>query len=280
MSITLEEVKVVPGRLPLEDRIGSQGNMAWVIDGATARSLVRVAPDHPSDGVWLVDRLDSELRSLADSHAPLQELLAEAISGVARRAASEWIGQPEVPPSAALALTAMRSPGAVEYLVLADCTFATATTDSAFVVSDGRPDADIAERHQKLTTLLKERSFEEAMAVLRPELVERRVRAMNQHVPDGYWVASIDPAAAAEAITGSTEIAPGKPWWLLSDGMARCVDLFGLYSWESFVTRQGFDLETVAHDLLKVEESDPEANAFPRFNISDDKAAARLTWRD
>lgn len=280
MEVRLEEATVLPGRPPLEDRIGTSGAAAWVLDGATTRSLVRVAPDHPSDGVWLVDRLDAELRKRGDSRLPLKELLAESIAGVAARAREEWAGEPEVPPSAAIALTAMRVPGIVEYAVLADCSFVAGRDGAPLVVTDGRPDADIGGRLRQLTELLEHHSFEEAIDILRPSLVERRLQAMNRHVPDGYWVASIDPSVADEALTGHIEIGRGGHWWLLSDGMARCVELFGLYSWESFIADQGFDLEAVARDLVAVEADDPEARAFPRLNISDDKAGARLAWTD
>lgn len=279
-SIGMAESQVLPGRPPLEDRIGHHGTMAWVIDGATSRSPVRVAPDHPSDGAWLVARLDEELRHRHDSRDPLTDVLAEAISGVRERARREWVGEPEVAPSAALALTAMRSPGVIDYAVLADCTFATSVDGAAFVVSDDRPDADNAGRLEQLSGLLEDHSFAAAMEILRPSLVERRLRAMNRRSPDGYWVASIDPAAAHESLTGSVEIGPTTSWWLLSDGMARCVDLFGFYDWDSFVSQQGFDLERVARDVVTAELADPEARRVPRFNISDDKAAARFTWQE
>lgn len=281
MSFALEmaDSRILAGRPPLEDLIGFRGRMAWVIDGATSRSRVRVAPEHPSDGAWLVARLDAQLQRLHEAREPLQDVLAEAIASVREQAQQEWVGEPEVAPSAAIALTAMRSPGVIEYAVLADCTFATHLDGAAFVVTDERPDADNAGRLEHLSNLLEEHGFTAAMEILRPSLVERRVRAMNSSAPDGYWVASIDPVAANEALTGSVEIAPGASWWLLSDGMARCVELFELYDWDSFVMDRGFDLEQVERDVLEAEHNDPEARRIPRFNISDDKAAARLTWR-
>jgi hypothetical protein len=278
VSITIEESKTLHGRPPLEDLIGTQGTMAWVIDGATSRSTVRVAPDHPSDGAWLVARLDEQLRRLHGSEQPLSDILQESIAAVADCARREWIGEPEVPPSAALALTAMREPGRLEYAVLADCTFATDVNGRAFVVSDDRPDADNSGRLSRLTNLLEEHSFDAAIEILRPSLIERRLQAMNRKGPSGYWVASTNPLAANEAIYGAVEVVPGGYWWLLSDGMARCVDLFRLYDWDSFVDLHGFDLEKVLRDVLEVEHRDPEARVFPRLNISDDKAAARLTW--
>src|SRR5262245_16152814 len=106
------------GREPSEDRFGTRGALAWMLDGATSVAPGKVTA-FETDGLWLVDRLDQALYTLADHAVPLGELVAEALRKVRDRAGDEWTGTPEVPPSAALGIVRY-SGSCVEFLVLAD----------------------------------------------------------------------------------------------------------------------------------------------------------------
>jgi len=276
--IKVHEIALAVGNQPLEDAIGTQNDLAWVIDGATSLSKTRAATDSASDGTWLVTRLEKELQERSTSLAPLTDILAECIIALRGHAEREWTAEPEIPPSAAVALSAVRTSGSLEYAVLADCSLVTVVDGAPFVVTDNRADDGNVAAMEKLTALVGTVPFDDAIQQVRPLLLDRRRTAMNRNSPDGYWVVALDERAAEHALTGTVELVPGQPWWLLSDGLSRCVDLFGQFGWEEFTTTHGLDLDRVLRELVEFEHGDPEAVRFPRWNISDDKAGARLSW--
>lgn len=276
--LTVHEVVLEVGNAPLEDAIGAQGTLAWVIDGATSLAATRAAPDSASEGTWLVGRLEEELRQRSTSQAPVTEVLAECIVAVRGHAEREWVSEPEIPPSAAVAVTSVRPDGVLEYAVIADCSLVTRVDDAPFVVTDDRADAGNTAAMGMLSELVGTVPFGEAMQQVRPLLLERRRSAMNRDTADGYWVVALDERAVEHALTGTVELSPGQPWWLMSDGLSRCVDLFGQLTWDEFTTQRGHDLDRVLRELIDFEHGDPEAVRFPRWNIADDKAGARFTW--
>lgn len=277
--ITVNELVLEVGNEPLEDAIGTQGSLAWVIDGATSLAATRAAPDASSDGTWLVAKLEEELRKRTTSLAPVTDLLAECIIALRESAEREWVAEPEIPPSAAVALSAIRADGSLEYAVLADCTFVTRNDGEPLVVTDDRADAGNTAAMAMLTDLVGKVPFRDAILQVRPLLLDRRRTAMNRDTADGYWVVALDERAVDHALTGTVEIFPGQPWWLMSDGLSRCVDLFGQLSWDEFTTDRGLDLDRLVRELVRFEQDDPEAVRFPRWNIADDKAGACFAWR-
>jgi len=81
-----------PGGLS-EDRVGTAGALAWVLDGASSVMVT----DAATDSLWVVDHLDRALRELADHPVPLDELVAAAIARLAARAEREWLATPMCP---------------------------------------------------------------------------------------------------------------------------------------------------------------------------------------
>jgi hypothetical protein len=276
--ITDHEIVLTVGKEPLEDAIGFENEFAWVIDGATSLASTRAAPESVSDATWLVARLDAEIRRRSTSLAPLTDVLAECIGALSEHAAREWVSEPEIPPSAAIALSAVRPDGRLEYAVLADCSVVSQVGRAPFVVTDDRADAGNSAARDLLAELVVTMPFTDALEQVRPLLLERRKTGMNIDAPGGYWVVALDDEAARHALTGVIDISPGQPWWLLSDGLSRCVDLFNLFDWRDFVSSRGFDLGRIRDELIAFEEQDADARAFPRWNISDDKAGARFSW--
>jgi hypothetical protein len=276
--IRVHEIALAVGNAPLEDAIGAHDSLAWVIDGATSLAATRAAPDAESDGTWLVARLEEELRKRSSSLAPVTDLLAECIVALRGHAEREWVAEPEIPPSAAVAVSAIRGDGSLEYAVLADCSFVTRVDGEPFVVTDDRADDGNTAAMEMLSGLVGNIPFTEAIHQIRPLLLERRRAAMNRDIPDGYWVVALDEHAVEHALTGTIELAPEQPWWLLSDGLSRCVDLFRQLNWEEFTTGRGLDLDRLLRELIEFEHGDPEAVRFPRWNIADDKAGGRFTW--
>ena len=94
----------------------------------------------------------------------------------------------------------------------------------------------------------------------------------------GFWVASTDPRAADEALTGTVSIADLHAFALLSDGASRTVDRFHLTDWNGL-------MQTLADhgpaELLRrtrdAENSDPDGSRWPRGKRHDDATAAYIT---
>jgi hypothetical protein len=91
-------------------------------------------------------------------------------------------------------------------------------------------------------------------------------------------VASSDPAAADEAITGTTTTADTHAAVLLSDGTSRLVDRFQLATWSQLVKLVSSDGPAALIDRVReAEQSDPDGQRWPRGKSSDDATAAYVT---
>jgi hypothetical protein len=193
---------------PNEDLAISGPDFVVVLDGATA-------PAHLDSGcvhsvAWLVARLGAQLALplLARSEAPLADLLADAITAVRREHADTCDLANPGSPSSTVAMVRV-SDEQVEHLVLADSPIVRRAPDQRVtVLADNRVD------------LLPEYTFEAV----------RRLR--NQ--PGGFWVASTEPKAAYEAVTGTTNRAAVELVALLTDGASRYSERYG-HSWEDLV---------------------------------------------
>lgn len=255
-----------------EDLIGWEGQLAWVIDGATSLAEHQVT-DRPSDALWLVEHLSTGLRSRAQSSDDLAELLAESIADVADRAGAEWIGTPEVPPSAAVGIVRFNEM-TTDFLVLADVSVVLRTEAGTVEICDERVDTgnEIA-RMVMQEELERTGDLTAARERVAPMLLERRRTSMNQ--PEGYWVAALDPDAAVHAVSGTFERVHEVV--LATDGFVRCLRPLGLFrSWEHLL-QSGYGLGAIARMVRQRESDDTFCKDFPRWNTHDDLAAAR--WR-
>jgi len=184
-----------------EDLVLTGPDFAVVLDGATAPMGVDSGCGHSV--AWLVSRLAAELAPplLTHSTASLADLLADAIAAVRNTHADACdLGNPDSP-SSTVAVVRVQ-PEYVEHLVLAD---------SPVVMRS--PSGDIAVHSDDRIDLLPDYSL----------ATVRRLR--NQ--PGGFWVASTEPNAAYEALTGTTDRAEVSLIALLTDGASRYVERYG-----------------------------------------------------
>lgn len=191
-----------------EDLVLTGPDFAVVLDGATAPRGVESGCIHTV--AWLVGQLAAQLAPplLTGSAAPLTDLLAQAITGVhAAHASTCDLTNPDSP-SSTVAMVRVQ-PAYVEHLVLAD---------SPIVVRS--PGGDVTVHSDDRIDLLPERTLE-AISRLR-----------NQ--PGGFWVASTDPKAAYQAVTGRTDLAAVEVVALLTDGASRYSERYG-HSWDELV---------------------------------------------
>jgi hypothetical protein len=230
-----------------EDLVIAGDDFLIVLDGVTSPPHVRTGCVH--DPVWLVHTLGSALTvRLSGNDVPqLTEVLADAV--VALRDAHGGacdLSHPESPSSTVVLLR--ERAGHVDYLVLCDSSLVLAgpAGEIVRVVTDDR------------TTGVR--------GLTRPEVAARR----NQ--PGGFWVASTDPGAAREALTGTLPRSAVGSAFACTDGVSRLVDHFG-YSWP-----QVLDLAAKGspRDLLRAVRAAEASGPPPGVRKKHDDATAAL----
>ena len=205
-----------------EDFAGAVPEAAVLLDGAGIAGAGSVC----RHGVaWFATGLGGSLLgrlALAPERA-LPALLAEAIVEVTDRHRDTCDVADPISPSATVAMLRV-SGGAIDYLVLGD----------SFLVLDRVGDAPLVVTDPR--ELVISRRYEIALARGdEPRRVLRELRA-HRNRPGGFWLAKDDPRAADEAITGSCPVAGLSGAVLLSNGVSRIVDRFGLIDWAGVVS--------------------------------------------
>jgi hypothetical protein len=191
-----------------EDLVLAGPDFVVVLDGATAPRGVDSGCRHTV--AWLVAQLGAQLAVplLARSTAPLPELLADAIAAVGvGHAGTCDLSNPDSPSST----VAMIRVGAdtVEHLVLADSPVVVRSpAGKVSVHSDDRID-------------------------LLPDYSVATISRLR-NLPSGFWVASTEPNAAYEAVTGTTDRADVDVVAVLTDGASRYAERYG-HTWEDLV---------------------------------------------
>lgn len=274
----LVQFATFPGRndRPNEDFVGAFPDCAVLLDGSGGPSEL---PSGCSHGVpWYVRQLGTRL--LADmetNQASLTEILAKGITSVGDLHHDSCdLKAPGTPASIVLMARAVNDE--FEYLVLGDSTLAIEThTDGMQVITDRRID-------QVATA---ERLRMENLPVGTPEHQDARIRFVElqrtlRNKPDGYWIASTDPKAADQALTGSVPLRAVRRASLLSDGVTRFVE-FGLGDWRDLMEMlDSSGPASVFERIREAENGDPDGKRWPRAKQYDDVAVVHFTrngWR-
>jgi hypothetical protein len=230
-----------------EDLVIAGEDFLVVLDGVTSPAGIETGCVH--DPRWLVHALGSALTvRLSGRHEPgLAEVLADAI--VALRAAHGGacdLGHPESPSSTVVLLRERAEE--VDYLVLCD---------SSLVLAD--PGGGI------LRAVTDDRTAA-VRGLPRPEIVARR----NQ--PGGFWVASTDPLAAREALTGALPVSALGSALACTDGVSRLVEYFG-HDWSQVLARAAGN---GPRDLVRAVRAQEAAGTPPGARKQYDDATAAL----
>jgi Protein phosphatase 2C len=238
-----------PGRVN-EDLAASGPDWALVLDGATPMPGAATGCHH--DVPWLVRRLAAALATrLTLAEVPLAPLLADAIGEVRdAHAGSCDLGNPETP-SSTVAIARVRG-DALEHLVLCDSPVVLGHAGGQITLIDD----------DRLARLPGGQPYTAEL-----------IRA-HRNQPGGFWVASTDPAAAYEAVSGRTPLATITDAALLSDGVTRLTEWYGC-SWPDLLSclrDQGPD--ALIDRVREAELADPH----PRYKQHDDATAVHLRW--
>lgn len=271
MRAALSTVPSSPGR-DNEDLAAVTPTAAVLLDGAGTPEGSESGCVH---GVpWFVRELGTALLAeITAGGSPLADCLATAIGRMQARHGDRCDLDHTGSPSATV--LAVRTHGeTLEYLVLADSVLLIdQDRDQPLVITDDRE----AQAGREL------RKHMDSLAGGTPEHTEARreyVETLRSHrnQAGGFWVASTDPAAAHEALTGSLPLADVRSIALLSDGASRLVDRFALASWSDLLrilATNGPD--ELIRQVRAAEASDPHGSRWPRGKATDDASAVYLT---
>ena len=268
MQVTLASRRS-PEATSNEDFIAATPSVVVVIDGASVPPKLGTGCGHGT--AWFAHQLGAQFLALLSTEADCSpaDSLAQAITAVAALHADTCdLGHPGSPSATVAVLR--EQPEALDFLVLGDTTVLVEEPAGIRVLTDDRLEHVAAVQHGAMHehatgSADHARSF--------AELVTEQRRHRNQ--PDGFWVASADPAAAQHTLTGRVARDGLRRAAVLSDGATRLVDRFGLVDWPSLLTilaEQGPD--AIIAQVRAAEHSDPDGQRWPRGKRHDDASAA------
>ncbi|WP_019632269.1 protein phosphatase 2C domain-containing protein [Actinomadura atramentaria] len=271
MSALIASEPGTPGR-DNEDFAAVSSDVLVVVDGAGAPRGTATGCRHSV--AWYARNLGGLLLAAAtDDRSGLAEALAVAIDRVNALHADTCDLTRPGSPSATVALARIAG-DRLEHLVLSDAVLLLDRVGAPpRVVTDGRL-ADVVAKLDELPPL----GTDAHTAGLRSR-VEQLAAHRNQ--PGGFWVASTQPGAAAEALTGSTPLDELNAVALLSDGASRLADRFALLDWPGLlgVLRDGGP-DALIQRTRRAEADDPDGSRWPRGKASDDASAIYRRFRE
>lgn len=249
--------------------VNSTSARAVLLDGAGGPSELPTGCHHGTP--WYVNQLGDHLMfNMRNPSTALTTALARAIDAVAELHCV-WcdLNNPGTPSSTVV--MARRVRGKVEFLVLGDSTFVADVNGEVITISDKRIDAVGADLWKAMAELPTGTHEHQAARI---RFVENQRRMRNRR--GGYPIASNDPEAAYEALTGSFPADEVKRVALLSDGATRFVE-FGLGTFADVLDLLGSAAPEHLFDRVReAEASDPAGERWPRAKRRDDIAAAYL----
>lgn len=252
---------------PNEDWVGAIPDAVVVLDGVTPPPVSNRGCTHSVP--WFTNLLGKHLLALVQEDRSLADALAAAIDLTnGSHGSCDLTGMGT--PAAAVAVLRRRELE-LDYLVLADTSVVMDTTsDGVEVFTDDRvKNAD--PKGIKRSLGMKVGSLEHARSVAKMSVTQ----LVKRNVPGGYWVASTDPQAAENAITGRKLVASVRRVAVLTDGASCVVDTYRELQWDTMLDCvQARGPRELIRDIRKLEGSDPEGVRWPRFKPSDDATVA------
>jgi len=268
-------VRVVLGSLPAkigqpnEDFLAATPDAVVLLDGAGTPTGSESGCVH---GVaWFVRRLGSALLGsmMRDDDSDLRACLAASIADVGSLHADTCdLAHPGSPSATVVAVKVQQE--ALDYLVLADSVLVLDLSTELRVVTDDH-EAQIGTQFRAHMDAWPNGTPEHENA--HREYVEN-LRA-HRNRPGGFWVASTDPEAAGQALTGSVPQEQVRAAAVLSDGASRLVDRFGMATWDDVLkTLDGRGPHELLRQVREAEHSDPSGSRWPRGKAHDDASVA------
>jgi hypothetical protein len=242
-----------------EDIVAAADGVVVVLDGVSKWYTAESGCVHGT--VWYVRQLSDRILMHATRDMPpelsLSEAVGAALGDVARSHADTCDLTHPWSPAATVAVL-RETESSVDYLILADCVIVVETNFGVTALTDTR-----------LAELLRRVRHPDASEDLKQHLRDGLHRLRNH--PDGYWVASADPAAAANAITGSIARDAIRRAALLTDGASCLVDDYAQATWPQLLQ---LGPDGLIDEVRRHEKNDPDRARWRRSKIHDDATAA------
>jgi hypothetical protein len=255
-----------------DDACGTQGALAWVIDGATdlhGAPLTGAA----SDAAWFAHALNRRLHGVEgkDARSAVREAVTETAHAFASTAGAAHYERWQSPIASLLMIE--ETAHGVGGIDLGDCRMAALDADGAAWVIGGLEDAADAE------TRLAAQQTDADKPLLRREATSARLREMRAALNHNgaHWTACLDLACADHARGWSLDLARPAHLMLMSDGFSALLDRYLAYDAAGLV-RAALDkgLQELGRELRAIEAADAAGAKHPRFKQSDDATALLL----
>jgi len=258
--------EAAPGR-PNEDFAAVSDDLVVVLDGATVPGMLETGCSHGTR--WFARALGAEIfRRAEDDLGPLADSVAEAIKVLAERHAHTCDISHPGHPSATVAVL-RETADYFEYLVLADSTVAMETRAGVQVITDDRLD-HVATEYREALGAARTGSTTHTAAASSLTLALRQYR----NVPEGFWVAAVDPNAAYQAITGSVAHDEVLSAAVMTDGASIICDRFHVFDWpQVFSVLHETGPGGLIRDVREQELSDSTGERWSRSKVHDDATA-------
>ncbi|TLP66552.1 protein phosphatase 2C domain-containing protein [Microbispora triticiradicis] len=269
MRVAFASEPAYPDR-PNEDFIGATADAVVLLDGASIPPGVTSACSHSVR--WYSHILGSTLLTeMTQSAGPLPGLLAQGIKHITSLHDFTCDLAHGGSPSATVIML-RQTTDHLDWLVLGDSTLILDTgTPEPEVICDDRLE-QVAAPHRTRLDSLPGGTPEHAEA--RREYVETLGHYRNRD--GGFWVASTDPLAADQALTGTIPADQVHAAVLLTDGAADAVNRYHLTNWRRLLDRLAY--HGPAEPIRQVREAeslDPHGKRWPRSKVYDD---ATVVW--
>ena len=250
-----------------DDRIGSTGPIAWVIDGATDLGPPGLVGTQ-GGAAWIADIASSAFASARDES--IDAICAGVFTQVARHYAKartrDALGRWELPSAAFLAARA--GPRGIELGWAGDCSALIRRGDAVERIGpsiDRQAEAQGAAQFANVGLGAKQRA-PEIMAMLR-----RDRSRLPRHV------LGVEPLAPEDLGLAVVPAGPGDDVLLMTDGFAALIDSYGALDVDELMTELATrGLVEFAFELRAIEAGDAACTRFPRFKRSDDASALWL----
>jgi serine/threonine protein phosphatase PrpC len=262
-----------PGDDINEDAYNLCDDLACVIDGASASTHRLIAGQSPA--AWLGRALSKALAASIDQ-IEIREWLRQALE-ILRMWYFREIPKDDIMPRPSAAIAGVRLIGdTLSCISLGDVTtmmFGAPSYATTLLSGGHRPPIELDFQRRYTEMLEAGADALKARRTILRDIERRRLQRMNKE--GGYWIASVEPEAAAHARVKSVKVAPGDVVLIASDGFL-AAQYYGLIdNWQRLVT-DGLSLRHLIDALRAVERNDPECVKFPRLKISDDATALLL----
>jgi len=244
-----------------EDACGVNGNIAWVIDGATEMFYDHYISEQ-GDTVWTVNQINEALKR-QQYQSSLSDMLYCAIKEVREKAEKinpdiRNLKKYELPSYAICMVVVQKSK--LEYLILGDCSVMIKGRNTN-IITDTR-----LQKFHEMVVRVKTRYSESCLYKEKVKDAAQKVRK-QMNTEDGYWIGSLDESVSCHGVIGEVPIEKGEEILICSDGFWPSIEENNLVN---FDFNEIFIPTRLSEILKEQRKQEAEFEKKTGNNISDD----------